>query len=135
MAKDGTRRGRPKGSKGKKTLDKEAARELLRSMVKVSMGPMIEAQVKNAQGISYLVYRDKKGGKFTKVKADEAETILGRDDVLVEVWEERPSVQAFTDLMNRTIDKPVETVQATVTMQGLDERLRAAKKRKANLGN
>lgn len=105
----------PKGYKTRKTMDKEQAREMLRELVKESLRPMTEAQIKNATGISYLVYRDKRGGKFTKVKADEAESILGRDDVLVEVWEERPSVQAFTDLLNRTLDKPVESVQATIS--------------------
>jgi hypothetical protein len=34
---------------------------------------------------------------------------------IIEVWEKDPSVQAFTDLMNRTIDKPVEQVQADVS--------------------
>jgi len=121
--------GRKKGYKEKGTLAKEEARELLRTLVKASLQPMTEAQIKNATGISYLVYRDKKGGKFTKVKADEAESILERDDVLVEVWEERPSVQAFTDLLNRTLDKPVETLQASVTVSGLGERLVAARKR------
>jgi hypothetical protein len=57
--------GKPKGAKHKSTLDKEAAREVLREMVKAELQPMTEAQIKHAKGISYLVYRDKKGGKFT----------------------------------------------------------------------
>ena len=32
---------------------------------------------------------------------------------IIEVWEKDPSVQAFTDLMNRTLDKPAEQVKVT----------------------
>jgi len=129
LAKDGTRRGRPKGSKGKKTLDKEAARALLREMVTANMGPMIEAQVANARGIRYLVVREKKGGKFLRVTEAMARAKQGSEEEIIEVWEKDPSVQAFTDLMNRTLDKPVETVQATVTIGGLGERLNRARQR------
>lgn len=115
--------GRPKGvhTKHKSTISKEAAREVLRQLVLAELRPMVDAQVKHAKGISYLVYRDKKGGKFTKVTAEQAEDIFKRADkagdeggVILEVWEKEPSVQAFTDLMNRAIDKPAETLNATV---------------------
>lgn len=122
MASGGKRpgAGRPKGRKNSKpsarTLDKEAARTLLRQMVMERMGPMIEAQVANAQGLKYLVSRDKKTGKFTRL------TELGvplpgegeSEREVIEVWEKDPNVSAFTDLMNRTIDKPIEQVSADV---------------------
>ena len=62
----------------------------------------------HAVGLKYLVVRDKKSGKFVRVgealaRQSEAETI--------EVWEKDPSVQAFTDLMNRALDKPAEALQ------------------------
>jgi len=130
----------PKGHKTRKTLDKEAARELLRDLVKAELRPMVEAQIKHAKGISYLVYREAKGGKFTKVTAEAAQSLFERDDVVIEVWEKEPSVQAFTDLLNRTVDKPAETVNATVDMsltQGIEIRLKAARERlaKAKRGN
>ena len=131
--KSGNPKGRAKGTKAKKTLAKEEAREILRQQVMAEMGPMTEAQIKNAKGISYLVYRDKKGGKFAKVKESEAEAILGDDNVIVEVWEERPSVQAYTDLMNRALDKPKEQpMEVDLTVTGLDERIRAARQRAGN---
>jgi hypothetical protein len=34
---------------------------------------------------------------------------------VIEVWEKDPSVQAFTDLMNRTIDKPIEQMAVDAT--------------------
>ena len=36
---------------------------------------------------------------------------LGRHEEIIEVWEKDPSVQAFTDLMNRALDKPAEPPQ------------------------
>jgi hypothetical protein len=125
MAKDGTRRGRPKGSKSKKTLEKEAARVVLRELVLAEMQPMVEAQVKHAKGISYLVYREKKGGKFTKVTADNAQEVFKLADkkgdeggVIIEVWEKEPHTPAFTDLMNRAIDKPADQLTAQLEHSG-----------------
>lgn len=107
--------GRPKGSKDKGTLEKEALRELLRARVAQAMTPLVEAQIANAIGIKYLVVRDKKSGKFLRVTEAMAKQKLGQGEELVEVWEKDPSVYAFTDLMNRTIDKPKEQVEADVT--------------------
>lgn len=108
--------GMPKGHKGKKTLDKEVARARLRELVMQHMDPMVEAQIANAQGIKYLVARDKKGGKFKRMSEVEAIVSLGQDSEteIIEVWEKDPSVQAFTDLLNRTLDKPIEQVDTTV---------------------
>jgi len=132
--KSGNPSGLPKGTKHKRTiqaeLTKEAAREVLRGMVKAALGPMTEAQIANASGLKFLVLREKKSGKFIKRITDtEGEISLDPEKEIVEVWAKDPSVQAFTDLMNRTLDKPVETVQATVTVAGLDERLKQARKR------
>jgi hypothetical protein len=102
--------GRPRGSKGKKTLEKEEARRLLREMVMASIAPLVDAQIANALGVKFLVARNKRTGKFEKLTEAEAAVKMSRESEYesIEVWEERPSVQAFTDLMNRTIDKPVE---------------------------
>lgn len=131
--KSGNPRGLAKGTKHKATIAKEVARELLRDMVKAHLPAMVEAQVQHAKGIKYLMARNKKGGKFTRVTEEMAKAYvdgtLSQDDDIIEVWEKEPSVQAFTDLLNRTLDKPTETLQATVTLTNLDERLRQARKR------
>jgi hypothetical protein len=96
------------------TIAKEAARTALREIVLKHMDAMLASQIKHAIGLSYLVARHKASGKFEKLTADEAEKILGGEDserVMVEVWEKDPSVQAFTDLMNRAIDKPMEQLE------------------------
>jgi hypothetical protein len=114
------RRGRPKGSKNKATLkaefDKELLREELRLKVREHIGPLVDAQIANAQGIKYLVLRHAKSGKFIKrIEDATGEIKLDPDNEIIEVWAKDPSVQAFTDLMNRTIDKPAETVNQEVT--------------------
>lgn len=105
--------GRPAGTKNAETLSKEAAREALRQAVLLEMSGMIAAQVANAKGIKYLVARDK-SGKFSRITEDELTALLAGEDeerVVLEVWEKDPSVQAFTDLMNRALDKPKEQEQ------------------------
>jgi hypothetical protein len=105
--------GKPKGYKAPQTQTKEAARELTRVLVTASLKPMLQAQIAHAIGIGHLYTRDK-AGKFTKIE-DEAEI----DRLLAEgiqgehywIFMKDPSVQAFTDLMNRAIDKPREQEQ------------------------
>lgn len=105
--------GRPKGSKEPKALEKEEARAALRARVFAEMGPLVDAQIQNAKGIKFLMVREKNSGKFVKVGKDAAEKLDPTQEI-IEVWEKDPSVQAFTDLMNRAIDKPIEQVQADV---------------------
>ena len=78
---------------------------------------MTSAQVAAAKGLKYLVARHKKGGTFRPVK-DVLEAIKDEEQI-IEVWEHRPNTQAYTDLMNRALDKPVE--QHTVDIPGLTD--------------
>lgn len=103
----------PKGHVTKKTIDKIMAREVVRQMVTDKLQPLIDAQIANATGLKYLVTRDKKTGKFIRVTEAMAKLKLGADEELIEVWEKDPSVQAFTDLLNRALDKPAEQVKVT----------------------
>lgn len=105
------------------TLAKEAARELVRQAITAHLPELISAQVANAQGLKYLVARDAETGKFERIGPEGV-----KEGVTIEVWEKDPSVQAFTDLMNRAIDKPREQVQeiAMVDLPTRKDRLRAA---------
>ena len=146
MARGGLRSnpgGRPKGTTGIKhqsTLTKEAAREGLRLVVEKHAEALHMAQIANAQGIKYLVGREKKTGKFTRLKQEEVEAVLsGEDDTYayLEVWEKDPSVQAYTDLMNRYLDKPKEQEQTLVITGELalvTEKLLRGRKRAAPKG-
>jgi AAA domain len=93
-------------------------------------GPVV--YLANALGIKYVVVRQKSSGRFLRVAALQAEK-LKPDEEIVEVWEKDPSVQAFTDLLNRAIDKPVEQVDMHVSgeLEVVAQRLVAARKRLA----
>lgn len=110
--------GKPKGFKAPKTLAKEAARELARALITQQLQPLIHAQIANAAGLKYLVTRDKRTGKFIRVteamakKRGESDPLAEHEEI-IEVWEKDPSVQAFTDLLNRALDKPAEQVKLT----------------------
>lgn len=110
MAKGGKRpgAGRKKGTKLQGTLDKLMAREFVRQRVTAALGPMIDSQIANALGVKYLVTRHKNSGKFIRVTEAMARVKLGKDEEIIEVWEKDPSVQAFSDLVNRALDKPKE---------------------------
>ena len=100
----------PKGHKTRKTIAKEAAREALRQVVLRHMKRMLASQIAHAIGIGHLYTRDKTG-KFTKIESQaEVDRLLaaGREDKDYWIFTKDPSVQAFTDLMNRAIDKPIE---------------------------
>jgi hypothetical protein len=52
-----------------------------------------------------MVTRDKRTKKFMRVGPAMASRA---NEETVEVWQKDPSVPAFTDLLNRAIDKPAE---------------------------
>ncbi len=103
--------GLKKGYKFPKTLEKLAAREYTRQLITQALPQLLLSQIANAQGLKYLVTRDKKTGKFIRVT--EAMAKLKEGEEIVEVWEKDPSVQAFTDLLNRALDKPAEQLKVT----------------------
>ncbi len=105
--------GRKKGYKEKGTLEKEEARELLRQMVKANLGPMVEAQMANALGLKFLMVREKQTGKFKRV-GEQGAKALNPDEEIIEVWEKDPSVQAFQDLLDRTLDKPKQSMDVDI---------------------
>jgi hypothetical protein len=104
--------GKPKGCKHKETLNKELARELVRQKVTDALEPMIRAQIAHAIGIGHLYTRDR-NGKFTKIESQaRVDELLRTGEHEKDYWifTKDPSVQAFTDLLNRAIDKPAESV-------------------------
>lgn len=93
---------------------------MVRVRITAKLGPLIDAQIENAQGLKYLVTRDKGSGKFIRVT--EAMAKAGKGEEIIEVWEKDPSVQAFTDLLNRALDKPKEQ-QIEIKVTNEEERI------------
>ncbi len=113
--------GLPKGYKFPQTLTKDAIRAQVQARVSAALMPLLDAQIANAQGLKYLVVRQKSTGKFVRVteamarlRAEESP----EEHEIIEVWEKDPSVQAFTDLLNRAADKPIEAVELTGANRG-----------------
>lgn len=115
ISKRGTHGGKRKGAGRKKgfrfasTLTKEAAREAFRVEVQKHLPELIAAQIDNAKGLKYLVTRDAKTGKFINVTEAMARAKPGEETI--EVWEKDPNVNAFAQLMDRTLDRPAEQKQ------------------------
>lgn len=114
---------------------------MLRQQVFAALGPMTEAQIAAAKGIKYLVGRAKKGGKFIHLTAEQVQAYLSRPEgeeaefEVVEMWEKPPSTPAYTDLLDRALDKAAQpmTVDANlnVTVTDLLAKLDAGRKRAA----
>lgn len=103
----------PKGYKTRKTIEKEVTREVVRQIVAAELEEMTKAQIAAAKGIQHFVLRGK-DGKFKKVESAEAAVAALNDpDSVYEFWARDPSIQAYTDLVNRLNDKPAEQMRVT----------------------
>jgi len=104
--------GPAKGVKYEPTLKKEEARDLVRQRVLKDLEPMLRAQVRHAIGIQHLMLRQKDGTFKRSDNIEEIEAALNSgDENSYYIFTKDPSVQAFTDLMNRALDKPKEQEQ------------------------
>ena len=104
--------GRPAGTKNEKTLEKAEAREFVRRAVTENLGPLLRAQMHNAMGLSHLMVRDEKTGQFTRItgSTEQIDQACKKKNA-VWIYTKDPNVQAFTDLLNRALDKPAEHVE------------------------
>jgi hypothetical protein len=108
-----------------RTIDKALQREALRAIVVKHMEKLVEAQLHNAMGIGHLMLRDPETGKFERIvssgdpKVDEARIDAAVQQGKSQCWIylKDPSVQAFTDLMNRALDKPTEHVDLKAVIE------------------
>lgn len=112
--------GRPKGSKDKHPrkgrIEALTAAETIRTMVAAKIGQMTEAQIAAATGYRHLVARDRKGGKFKPITAAEVER-LNDPEMVAEIWEKHPSPEAYRNLLDRAMGRPVETLQADLNLE------------------
>jgi hypothetical protein len=114
--------GKPKGYRAPKTLAKEQARELVRQLITAGLKPMIQRQMAHAQGIGHVYSRDKTG-KYSKIEDSEVVDRLltqGTEGTDYWIFMKDPSTQAFSELMNRALDKPKEQEQEITFPGGLE---------------
>jgi len=108
-----------KGAKYAKTVAKEQAREIAREIIMRELEPLIEAQIDNAIGISHFLLRNKSTGKFERITdPDKIEAAMNADEEYYRIYTKDPNVHAFTDLMNRALDKPAQQTKVTGTDDG-----------------
>src|SRR5262245_37484183 len=109
-ARPGT--GKPRGLKWPSTLRKEEAREKVRQFINEHLGEFLDAMADSVTGIRHLMMRDPKTGKFERItgSVEQIEEAL-KTDTAFWIYTKDPCVQAFTDLMNRALDKPAGHVQ------------------------
>lgn len=104
--------GRKLGHVWSSTLEKSAAREAVRQFVTQNLGVLLQSQLHNAAGLNHLMLRDPKTGQFTRVTGDAAQVDKAcKQKNAVWIYTKDPNIQAFTDLLNRAIDKPAEHIQ------------------------
>jgi hypothetical protein len=104
--------GKPRGVKWPSTLRKEEARELVRRYVTERLPQFLDAMSDNITGIRHLMMRDPKTGKFERVTGDAKQIDKAlKSNNACWIYTKDPNVQAFTDLLNRAIDKPAEHVE------------------------
>ena len=125
--------GKPKGHKHTSTLDKEAARDYTRQRVIADLEPLLDAQIAQAKGIRHFFLRNRQGQfeQVTDPKMIAAALNAGDEGRSYWIFTKDPSIQAFTDLMNRALDKPKEQ-ELEVSVRGevdLVERLAKARLR------
>jgi hypothetical protein len=126
-----------KGYKYRQTLEKSAAREVVRAFVTDNMMPMLRAQLAHAMGIGHCYTRDKHG-KFSRVEnLEEIDRLLteGVEGEHFFIFAKDPSAVAFKELLDRALDKPKEQAQE-IHVSGeieLTARLTAARNRVLDL--
>jgi hypothetical protein len=104
--------GKPKGVRRPSTLAKLDAPRTVRQYVTERLPEYLDAMSDNILGIRHLMVRDPKTGKFERITGDakQIDEALKTDNAFW-IYTKDPNVQAFTDLLNRAIDKPAEHIQ------------------------
>ncbi len=74
---------------------------------------MTLAQIAHAQGVSYMVLRNP-DGTFTRATDEkQIDAACASGAQAFRIFTQAPNVQAYTDLMNRALDKPIEQIAVT----------------------
>ena len=119
--KPGTPRsgGMPKGYVYPETIAKEEAKAQLRTMVLEQLRPIVRGLIGKATGINHMMLRDESNGQWIRLteqaQIEQALNAPGAEEgKTFWIHTKDPDVQAAADLLNRSIGKPVEEIQAQV---------------------
>ena len=127
--------GRPLGSLNKSTLRKQAIRERILKAFEAEVEEIVARQVAHAKGVSYMKLRNPDGTFARATDEKQIDAAIAAGAGWFQIFTEVPSVQAFTALADRAIDKPKEHMELTGEDGGpieLTTRLAAGRKRLAD---
>jgi hypothetical protein len=89
------------------------AASFVRTYIWTALQPLLDVQIYNARGLKHLMMRDPKTGKFERVTGDAKQIDKAlKTKTAFWIYTKDPNVRAFTDLLNRALDKPAEHFQA-----------------------
>ena len=103
------------GKRWASTMEKALVREETRKYIQQHMPAMLRSQIAHAIGIGHVYTRDKHG-KFTRIDDEvKMERLLseGVEDTDYWIFAKDPSVQAFSVLLDRTLDQAPKPVELT----------------------
>lgn len=107
------KRGPQKGAKYKPSLEKAAAKELLRKLLTAKLAPVADALISRAVGVRYFVTRNAKTGKYELVtNPDHVIRALNHEgDETGEFYTDKPDTNAIRELFDRTCDRAPQPVK------------------------
>jgi polysaccharide pyruvyl transferase WcaK-like protein len=105
--------GRPKGSLEAHTLKKQVLREVILAKYAEALGPMLDAQIAHAKGVSYMRLRNPDGSFARATDEKQIDAAIAAGATWFQIFTENPHTPAFTALSDRAIDKPIEPVALT----------------------
>jgi hypothetical protein len=103
------------GRKWLATMEKSLVREETRKFIQQHMPAMLRSQIAHAIGIHHVFSRDK-SGKFSRIEDQEhIDRLLTEGEEGKDYWifAKDPSVQAFSVLLDRTLDQAPKPVTVT----------------------
>lgn len=105
--------GRELGGVNAATVAKRETRDAICAIVRAELEPIVKAQVMNAQGVSYMMLRQKDGSftRATDVKQIDAACAAG--SVAFQIFTQQPNQQSAAMLLGYAADKPVEPHEHT----------------------
>jgi hypothetical protein len=128
---NGKKGGRPKGSKGKKTLEKQAALAEFQRRVREAIDPLFEAQMTIARGCTYLYYVTK-NRRDPQIVTDPKKIALYLKDELKPgkgeyyfISTDRPDNKAIDSLLDRTFGKAHQSIDIQGQMKVAPDDIRA----------
>ena len=96
-------------------MEKALVREETRKFIQQHMPAMLRSQIAHPIGIHHVYTRDKHG-KFSRIEDErEMDRLLteGVEDTDYWIFAKDPSVQAFSELLDRTLDQAPKPVELT----------------------